>query len=76
MAHVELDYSIDQERAIWFQGRFFSSKVRVFRVSAFANHARPPPTRPDARLGQELLLLTSEEGLQALTLTQSYLSER
>jgi len=22
MAHVELDYSIDQERAIWFQGRF------------------------------------------------------
>ena len=23
MAHVELDYSINQERAIFFQGRFF-----------------------------------------------------
>jgi len=70
MAHVELDYSIDQERAIWFQGRFFFSKVRVFRVSAFANHARPPPTRPDARRGRELLLFTSDETLQALTLTE------
>ena len=53
-----------------FKGVFFSSKVRVFRVSAFANHARPPPTRPDARRGRELLLFTSDETLQALTLTE------
>ena len=30
MANVELDYSIDQERAIWFQGRFFFLKYGFF----------------------------------------------
>ena len=30
MANVELDYSIDQERAIWFQGLFFFLKYGFF----------------------------------------------
>jgi len=69
MAHVELDYSIDQERAICLQGLFFQSTG--FFVFAFANHARAPPTRRDARRGRApLLLFTSDETLQALTLTE------
>ena len=67
MAYVELDYSIDQERAICPQGLFFLKYG--FSRFCLANHARAPPTRRDARRGRELLLLTSEEALQA-TLTE------
>ena len=68
MAYVELDYSIDQERAICPQGLFFLKYG--FSRFAFANHARAPPTRRDARRGRgPLLLFTSEETLQALMCT-------
>ena len=70
MANVELDYSIDQERAICPHGLFYL-KYGFFSFFAFANHARAPPTRRDARRGRApLLLFTSDETLQALTLTE------
>ena len=75
MAYVELDYSIDQERAIWFQGLFFFLKYGFFAFPLLLI-TRGRLLRDRTRDGDESYYCSRQTRPCKRSHSQSYLSER